>query len=246
MALLTDFGSGSEYVGMVKGVILTHRPAAVIIDLFHDVAPQAVRQGAWVLSAACAHFPAGTVFCAVVDPGVGSERQAVAARGGPYWFVGPDNGLLYPALQQFGTGYEAVRLPVPATASPTFHGRDVFAPAAARLASGIPLKDLGRPADPLVPLTFHRAGRTGEVVHVDRFGNIITNLPPVAGRTGYRVRVGNDTTPRSFAWHPTYAAAPAAEPFLITGSAGTLEFAVPGGSAASILPLRPGDTVRID
>src|SRR5690606_665442 len=149
-----------------------------IIDLFHEVTPYAVREAAWILLAHRRSFPEGTVFLAVVDPGVGTRRQAVAVgtRAG-YYYVGPDNGLLYPAASADGEP-RAVALQVPGDASPTFHGRDVFAPAAARLAGGCPLEELGPPVPLEHRLLFHLRGREGEIVRIDRFGNVITNLPP--------------------------------------------------------------------
>lgn len=252
VALLTDFGA-SAYPGILKGVIQAISPGVTVIDLSHHVRPQAVREGAWVLLTAYPYFPPGTVFCCVVDPGVGSDRQALAVQAGPFFFVGPDNGLLAPALAASAAVATVVRLPVPATASHTFHGRDVFAPAAARLAAGVPLLELGPLADPPVPLTFHRRGWEGEVVTIDPFGNIITNLPPAGVCTQYRVELrpgpdGTETTgwQQTLALHPTYTAAPPERPFLIIGSAHTLEIAVASGNAARVLAARPGQRIRIE
>lgn len=240
IALLTDFGD-AEYVGIMKGVIAREHPGATVVDLYHGVPPQDVRTGAWVLLQAYRYFPADTVFLGVVDPGVGTARRALAAAtaAGPR-FVGPDNGLLYPALAAAGlTG--AVVLPVPPGASATFHGRDVFAPAAARLAAGAPLASLGAPAGPLRVLDFHRHGREGELVHIDRFGNLISNLPPVPGHYRYQVRLGRFQGELDL--YPTYASIPPGTPGLVVSSAGTLEIAVGNGSAAATwpgAPLRPG------
>lgn len=264
IVFLSDFGV-SEYVGVVKGVIARHGPGVPVIDLFHGVGPQALREGAWVLLANHRYFPPGAVFLAVIDPGVGTGRQAVAVRTRDYFFVGPDNGLLYPAARAGGV-VASVRLPVPAGASRTFHGRDVFAPAAARLAAGANLEDLGEPCDLRVPLEFHLDGREGEVVRVDPFGNVITNLPHT-GAERYRARLGEFE-----GWLPfreTYAAtAPsghggaagargaggggkdgAAGPralVVVLNATGTLEIAVPNGSAQRLLHAGVGDRVTLE
>lgn len=249
VVLLSDFGD-SVYAGVIKGVLHSLCPGVTTIDLCHSVRPQNVREGAWLLQSAYAYFPAGSIFCAVVDPGVGAERAALAARAGRYFFVGPDNGLLAPALcaAAAGSAVQTVGLPIPPGAAATFHGRDVFAPAAARLAAGAPLSELGPATAPRHDLTFFRQGCTGEVVTVDRFGNIITNLPPEEGKTLYRVRLlpPGAAADAPAIWqadlrlYPTYAAAPAGQPVLVTGSAGTLEVAVAGGNAARDLTAEPG------
>lgn len=244
VVLLTDFG-WSSYVGVMKGVILSLCPGAQIIDLTHDVGPQNVREGAWLLLTSYRFFPLGSIFVAVVDPGVGTARQPLALRAGDYYFVGPDNGLLFPAVSEAGF-VAAVALPVPATASATFHGRDVFAPAAARLAAGVPLSELGPATTPKEELAFRLRDREGEVVTVDRFGNLITNLPPMPGREDYRVTLARGCESyfqATLPFYPVYAAAPPAVPFLITGSSDTLEISVRNGSAARLLQAASGDLV---
>jgi len=232
--LLTDFGA-SHYAGILKGVIARHAPGCPVIDLTHEVAPQNVREGAWLLFVSYRFFPPGAVFCAVVDPGVGGDRQALIIRTEQYLFVGPDNGLLLPAAEDDRLcGVWA--LPRPAGASRTFEARDVFAPAAARLAAGEEPAVLGRPAEPRIVLSFHRSGREGEVVHVDRFGNVVTNIPPVPGAEAYTVASGGRAL--VLPYRPTYSAGTPREPMVTTGSCGTLEIAVPGGSAARALARR--------
>ena len=243
IAILTDFGA-SEYVGVMKGVIYSRCPRAVVVDLFHGVEPQNVREGAWVLLTSYRHFPEGTIFLAVVDPGVGTERQGVAVRTGRYFFVGPHNGLLYPAAVDDGV-QQVVRLAVPEGASRTFHGRDVFAPAAAALERGSPLGRLGEPAELRVPLAFHREGREGEVVRIDPFGNIVTNLPP-AGRAAYRLVADALGEPLELPCYGTYGEAEPDRLFCVVGSAGTLEISVRNGSAAARLPLRTGTRLRLE
>lgn len=242
VVLLTDFGAGA-YPGILKGVILSLHPAAQIVDLTHAVPPYAVRQGAWLLYTAYRYFPAGTVFLAVVDPGVGTKRQRLGVATKRYYFVGPDNGLLYPAA--FADGIkETVILPRPPEASLTFEARDIFAPAAARLARGEPLAALGSPGEIEVRLLFHREGREGEVAYIDTFGNIVTNLPPEPKARCYRLRAGSMSLDLPF--YATYAAAPPGILFVVTGSAGTLEISVREGNAAALLPLAPGTRVRLE
>lgn len=244
IAILTDFGD-SHYAGMMKGVIHRLCPGVTIVDLSHQVTPYQVREGAWILSTSFTYFPRGTVFLGVVDPGVGTVRQGLAIRTRNYFFVGPDNGLLFPAVES-DNPLAVVKLEVPPGTSPTFHGRDLFAPVAARLARGDDLAEMGIPAAIEVRLRFHREGREGEVVVVDRFGNAITNLPPVPGQRVYRLALeggtmpGADRAPREMMLYTAYGKAPPGEPFLVVGSAGTLEISMREESAAGYLGLSPG------
>ncbi|MGQ9533016.1 MAG: SAM hydrolase/SAM-dependent halogenase family protein [Desulfotomaculales bacterium] len=242
VALLTDFGS-SVYPGIVRGVILACAPEVRTVDLTHHVSAFAVREGAWLLLTAYRYFPPGTTFLAVVDPGVGSDRQRVAVATRNYFFVGPDNGLLFPAVADDGPEV-AVRLPRPQGASLTFEARDVFAPAAARLARGESITSLGLPTSLEHPLLFHRKGREGEVVYVDAFGNIVTNLPPEPGARRYRLVA--EGLRLELAYCETYAAAPRQTPFVITGSAGTLEISVREGRAAAEFALAPGTKILLE
>jgi S-adenosyl-L-methionine hydrolase (adenosine-forming) len=244
VALLTDFGLAGTYAGILHGVIAAIAPHTRVVDLCHEVPPQDVRAGAFLLLTSYRFFPPGTIFAAVVDPGVGTARAIVAVRAGEYTFAGPDNGLLRWSVQDAGPVQEAVRVEAPryrlSRISHTFHGRDVIAPAVAHLSLGVPLPALGPPATPLAGEPFPRpvasgAVLNGEVLYLDRFGNAITNLPPlpgvlsVAGRALPRVRV--------------YAEGRPGEPVALEGSAGFLEIAVNGGSAAAHLGVTPGTTV---
>ena len=141
ITLLTDYGTTDSYVGELKGVLLSQAPAVTLVDLTHQIAPGDVAAAAYVLARAWHRFPAGTVHLAVVDPGVGTARSALALRTREHFFVGPDNGLFSGLLR--AAEIEAVSLATPAEASPTFHGRDLFAPAAAALARAVPLQSLG-------------------------------------------------------------------------------------------------------
>lgn len=256
IALLTDFGA-DEYVGVVKGVMASIWQGARFVDLCHTVTAHNVREGAWILLQAYRYFPPGTLFLAVVDPGVGTERAAVAVESRRYRWVGPDNGLLFPAVEDDGRG-RIVNLRVPAQASSTFHGRDVFAPAAARWAAGETLETLGEERRvPLLPLRFYRRGHCGEIVRVDHFGNLVTPLPPpatapaaprvarvtllkrIAGR--WKAAAG----PARARWVRTYGDAADGELVVLVGSSGTLEVSRVGASAAEVLGARSGDRLCI-
>jgi S-adenosylmethionine hydrolase len=188
LTLLTDFGLQDGYVGIMKGVIWGIAPEVQIADISHAITAQDVLQGALTLRRAAPYFPAGTVHVAVVDPGVGTSRRALAGRLGDQYFVGPDNGLFSLVLEQAeaqGRAVEWVHLTRPeywlTQVSAIFHGRDVFAPAAAYLANGVPLIKLGEPIhDPLrlaLPQPQRTAGGwSAEVIHIDHFGNLATNL----------------------------------------------------------------------
>lgn len=241
ITLLTDFGTQDSYVAEVKGVLLSRVPGATLVDLTHDVPPGDVWAGQYLLARAWARFPLGTVHLAVVDPGVGPTRRALAARSRGHAFVGPDNGLLTPVLD----GATVVALSVPPEASPTFHGRDVFAPAAAALATGTPVETLGTAVpDPVrrpPPEPAERAGRwTGAVVHVDRFGTLVTNLPADGVGPGARVRLaGRDAGPL----RRTFTDVAPGHLLAFAGSGGTIEVAVRDGSAARMLGAAVGTPV---
>src|SRR5262245_65149816 len=253
IALLTDFGLRDHYVGTMKGVALGICPEASLVDISHDVAPQDVVGAAVELVDAYRYFPSGTIFLVVVDPGVGSTRRAIAAEAGEYRFVAPDNGVLTVVPDQ-SAPRRVVELTESKYARPTisttFEGRDRFAPAAAWLASGTPLSALGRPVSSLVRLEVPRPhasdnGIEGEVLRVDRFGNLITNidvatLTSIAGTVG--VRIGSREIPRMVS---TYAGAKPGELCALIGSSDRLEIAVSGGSAAETLGLGRGAVVQL-
>ena len=187
VAMMTDFGLGDGDVGVMKGVIAGISPEAQIIDITHDIAPQNVPSAAWILAASYRYFPSGTVFVCVIDPGVGSSRGAIAVSVGDWYFVGPDNGLFsYLYVEQ--KVHEAVALTNPAyhlpQVSSTFHGRDIFAPTGAYLSRGVAIRELGTVLEPetLLRLDASTPVRQGEriagsIIHVDNFGNLITNIP---------------------------------------------------------------------
>jgi len=182
------------------------------------------------------YYPAGTIFLCVVDPGVGSGRQAVAVKTKNYTFIGPDNGLFWLSAEQDGI-VETMLLPVDG-ASRTFHGRDVFARAAGQLASGVGFTALGKQITLQTKLSFHLSNGQGEVVHIDHFGNIITNLPHI-GKSAY------DLHGKPLSYYDTYAAAPIGELFLITGSSGTLEISLKNGSAKEKFNIGIGERITL-
>jgi S-adenosylmethionine hydrolase len=187
IAFMTDFGTGDGDVGVMKGVALGITPDAQIVDITHDIAPQNVASGAWILASGYRYFPENTVFICVVDPGVGSTRRAIAVHAGDWFFVGPDNGLFSYVLAQQPV-HEVVIASNPnfhlRQVSSTFHGRDIFTPVGAHIARGTALAELGPRIDPatLQRIDLELARREGtrieaRVIHVDNFGNLITSIP---------------------------------------------------------------------
>lgn len=249
IALLTDFGTRDWYVATLKAILLSRCTTARLVDITHEIPPQDTVAGAFTLAAAAAWFPRGTIFLAVVDPGVGTSRAIIAARTDHHGFVGPDNGLLTLAVKR-AKRVTAVRLtnqrywmkPV----SATFQGRDIMAPVAAYLAGGGSMRRLGAAAPRLTPLalpTVRREGSIlrGHVVHIDAFGNLITNLPASAiarhvvvryKRCGVRVV-------------SSYAAGRPQELIAVVGSLGLVELAIRNGSAAWALNAARGDDVEL-
>ncbi len=240
ITLTSDFGLADSYVAEMKGAILSRLPAVVLVDVSHDVPPHDVEAGAYLLQRAVPAFPAGTVHLAVVDPGVGSARRGLVLAAAGQWLVGPDNGLLGPFLAGSGAwSLDAARLAT-GPVSATFHGRDLFAPAAARLAAGEEPDAFATPvADPVRPEATPRP----RILHVDRFGNCVTNLAPDRlPEGGWILEAGGHAVRRRVS---TYADAPPGEPVLILGSAGLLEIALREESAAARLGLRRGQPVHL-
>lgn len=255
ITLTTDFGERDPYVGAMKGVILGITPEVTIVDITHHVPPQDVRAAAYILASATPYFPQGTIHVAVVDPGVGTERRAVVVRTERAFYVVPDNGLLTPILLREPV-VEAVHLTndtywLPQV-SHTFHGRDIFAPVAAYLARGVPLNALGTPlaAEDLVrlewipPRALEDGSVEGMVVHVDHFGNIVTNIPAdmlPGPEAEWEFEVGGH---RVRGLKRAYAEVKVGEPLALIGSNETLEFSVREGNAAALWGVRVGEVVR--
>jgi S-adenosylmethionine hydrolase len=239
ITLLTDFGTADGYVGAMKGVIAAIAPAALIDDISHEVPAADINSAAQTLSRYFFLYPVGSVHVVVVDPGVGSARRALAARLDDRVVVAPDNGILTIVLakaQDAAVHVIANRAFMRETVSPTFHGRDIFAPCAAHLAAGLSLKDVGPPINDPVKLSMPRAvaeadGMRGEVIHVDRFGNLITNIPGELARGSVVHLNGREI---GHVRH-TYADVAAGTAVALIGSEDSLEIAVRGGNAAETL-----------
>jgi len=257
ITLTTDFGTADAYAGAMKGVILSINPQCTIVDITHEIAPQNILAGSLSLAAACGCFPKGTIHVGVVDPGVGSSRRPVLIDTENYFFVGPDNGLFSFALSGEGAKkvYElsntAYFRPHPCQ---TFHGRDIFAPAAAHLSKGVLPVYFGNPVyDPVMmtlpePLGKGDAEAEGEIIHIDRFGNLITNLSRkflagFAGRRAFYAEIKGRTVAGLL---ETYAGAGEDELFCLFGSTGYLEISVKNKSAAALIDAKVGDTVRVE
>ncbi len=243
VTLLTDFGTADGYVAEMKGELLTHAPDAAIIDVSHEIRAHDVVQARDAVGRYWQRFPVGTVHIVVVDPGVGTDRAAIAVCADHRFLIAPDNGVLTAPLQYPGAA--AVRLNIPSGASPTFHGRDVFAPVAAALLVGTPLGQVGAPhPHPLllpVPTPVRFAdGIVGEVVSIDRFGNAITNIDDVPAESATCDVHGHVLPVRR-----TYGDVEVGAALVLRGSSGHLEVAVRDGSAAERLGLERGMTVRV-
>lgn len=251
VTLLSDFGLRDAYVGVMKGVMLGIAPAAALVDLTHAIPPQGIVPGALVLRHAVEYFPPGTVHLAVVDPGVGSARHPIVVDTERGMLVGPDNGLLDPAARVMGvravyrlTEARFFRPPV----SRTFHGRDLFAPVAAHLAAGVAPAQCGPLLPGLAPLALPEPERTadairGEVIYVDHFGNLVTNIPESIFPTGpHSVSIAGVSLAEIVS---AYAAVPDGAPLAIVGSWGLVEVAVRNGSAAAQLGAAAGTPVTV-
>jgi S-adenosyl-L-methionine hydrolase (adenosine-forming) len=255
VALLSDFGTADGYVGVMKAVVLGIAPGVPLVDLTHDVPPQDVRHGAWLLHTMWRFLPEGSVCLAVVDPGVGTARRPIALEAASRSFVGPDNGLFsYVLAESTVTGAVVLddRRFHLAALSATFHGRDVFAPVAGHLAAGKSLAALGSSVDvatlerlPLPQPEPHAEGLLGHVIHVDRFGNLITDFGPelaldVLHNPRVRLRVGwSEVTARA----TTFATGPTDVPFALLDSSGYVAIAVRDASAAARLGAGVGTDV---
>ena len=256
ITLLTDFGTEDYFVGAMKGVILSANPAAQIVDVTHNIPPRDIHAGAFNLLAVYKDFPRGTIHVAVVDPGVGSNRRPILIECGDQFFVGPDNGLFSWICEREGnwrahylTSEKLFRHPT----SRTFHGRDVFAPVAAALSNGAKPEEVGPVIDKIVelesltPITTNDGKIEGKIIHIDRFGNCITNL------TASHVR-SNDSAPRLlvndadinlFREFFSENSSSDNDLFMIPGSAGFIEIAAQNSSAANILHAQRGQLVML-
>lgn len=253
VTLLTDFGLSDVYVGVMKGVIAQINPTLTVIDLTHEIPPQNIAAARFCLMSAYSYFPAKTVHIAVVDPGVGSSRRAVAIEFASGFLVGPDNGLFSGVLSQNPaisaveiTNCEYWRTPTPST---TFHGRDIFAPAGAYLASRVPLAELGTKINPATLAQLPRFDCTqtngivvGSIQYIDRFGNLITNIPAnLVESKNWSVEIAG----LAIEGKATYSDLPVGSLIALVGSHGWVEIAVTNGNAQAKLQLDLGSSVKV-
>jgi len=253
ITLTSDFGTSDYYVAAMKAMMLNIAPQKRLVDISHNISPQDVMAGAWVLKNSAFLFPARTVHLVVVDPGVGTERKPVALKIGDHYFVGPDNGIF--SLLTSDNDYAAVELTNKKywntqTESNTFHGRDIFAPVAAHLSNGVSLSKTGEPIDELVSYRWALPiadddGIQGWIMHIDRFGNLITNISEdmikeIAAPHEVKIYVGNTILKQL---HSTFADVQEGEPLAYIGSSGMLEIAINKGSAEEMLGVKKGASV---
>jgi hypothetical protein len=253
LTLLSDFGLSDIYVGVMKGVIAQINPEIRVIDLTHQIPPQNVAAARFCLMSACSYFQKGTVHLAVVDPGVGSARRAVAVEFADGFLVAPDNGIISGVLGQ-SRAIRAVELTNPqfwrvVNPSSTFHGRDIFASCAAHLASGVPIQNLGKEIDinSLVELDLPKCchistGAVGCIQYIDIFGNLITNIPGsyVESQTWYVTMSG-----LKIKGGETYNSVPVGSAIALIGSEGWVEIAINGGNAQQQLNIQLAQTVEL-
>ncbi|MEX0893964.1 MAG: SAM-dependent chlorinase/fluorinase [Gemmatimonadota bacterium] len=250
VTLLTDFGTRDGYVAAMRGVLATLAPAARVEDAAHDVPPGDIRHAAFALQAYWRRYPPGTIHLVVVDPGVGAARRALVGAADGRLLVAPDNGVLGRVLAAAGAAeLHAIENPefMGPDVSATFHGRDVFAPAAAHLARGVPPDRFGAPVEDPVPLDVPAPLRSegvvqGEVVHVDRFGTLVSNIPAEWVERDASVSVEDKVV--GGVWR-TYADVEPGQPVALIGSAGLLEVAVRNGSASRALGCERGAEVTL-
>jgi hypothetical protein len=257
ITLTTDFGLKDHYVAAMKGVILGLCPEAEVVDVSHAIIRHDIREAAYVLSQASPYFPEGTIHVVVVDPGVGTRRRRLAIRGGRGYFVGPDNGVLMPAARREGIVkiVEVVNreMMLPSISS-TFEGRDVFAPVAAHLANGVDIARLGPEVSEPVELSWGEFEATplrvtGEVLHIDGFGNVVTNIPNSAieaWRQGSPLRARVGSREESSILSRSYADVPEGWAVVVLGSGGFLEIAVNRGSAGELFAAQVGSRVKLE
>jgi len=254
ITLTTDFGLQDHYVSTMKAVILGIAPDIRLVDISHQIPPQDVMAGAWVVKNAASYFPDGTIHLVVIDPGVGTNRIPVALQLGSQYFVGPDNGVF--SLIADENEYKACQLTDRAywgkNTSNTFHGRDIFAPVAAHLANGVALNKIGKPVEKLVTYRWatpisDKDGIQGWIMHIDRFGNLISNIPEELIRNldlarRMKIYVGNTILHELV---KSYGFVEDGEPAAYIGSSGMLEIAINKGNASEMLGVHKGAQISI-
>jgi S-adenosylmethionine hydrolase len=255
IALLTDYGESDWFAGEMKGAMMHRAPKATIVDITNHIPPGDIRCAAFALMSCYRTFPKGTVFCVVVDPGVGTRRAALAIKSDSYLFVGPDNGVLSWALKKEKSySARAIECPelLPGKISNTFHGRDIFGPIAALLSEGIDFEKTGPLAQTFVDLPWpalirEKQSITGSIIHIDRFGNAITTIDAESIAALSRppekvslVKFGNELPIRSY-----FQEVPTGQGLGYIGSAGYIEIAINNANAAAVFGLHIGDLVEV-
>lgn len=261
ITLTTDFGTRDGFVGTMKGVILSINPDATIVDITHEIAPQDVEEGAFLFAASAKYFPSNAIHVVVVDPGVGSARRAIGVQGGETIFVAPDNGVLTKAIDHWqlanrNSKVRTVRLNRPEywlpRVSNTFHGRDIFAPCAAHLSLGVSLEEMGEPITDWITLRFVLPTRradgawVGRVVHIDRYGNIVTNIAAEMLRDVEPSRVVVEIAGKKIVgFKRAYADGAEGELIALVSSSWELEISQRNGNAAKTLGILNGSEVVV-
>lgn len=254
ITLTTDFGLQDYYVSAMKAVILGISPDVRMIDISHDIPPQDIMAGSWVVKNSTPLFPDGTIHLVVIDPGVGTEREPVALKVGNQYYVGPDNGIFSLLIED--RDFEAVRLNNEKYwregPSNTFHGRDIFAPVAAHISQGVPLDDLGEAINKLVTYRWaspiaDKDGLQGWIIHIDKFGNLVTNLSEslindTLDDSSVKIYIGNTILEDIV---NTFGSVPEGEPAAYIGSSGMLEIGINKGSAEEMLGVQKGAQISL-
>lgn len=255
ITLITDFGTRDGYAGVIKGVTLKINPQVRLVDITHEVSPQDIFEAGFILKNSYRYFPDKSIHLVVVDPGVGSKRRAILLEAGDHFFIGPDNGVF-----TFIYESERVKRIVELTnkkyflphISNTFHGRDIFAPAAAYLSKGTPLEDLGEICDDAVRIDIpkpetERGIIKGVVLHVDRFGNLMSNIPEVlfgelVGKGRYEISIGGEVLEDI---KGSYSEVKEGRALAVFGSSGYLEISVRSQNAQEKLKLNKGSEIKV-
>ena len=254
VTLTTDFGLQDYYVSAMKAVMLDIAPDVRFVDISHEVPDQDIMAGSWVLQNSAPLFPPNSVHLVVIDPGVGTDRNPIALKVDDQYYVGPDNGIF--SLLTEDKDFEAVRLTNSDywrdKPSNTFHGRDIFAPVAAHLSNGVDISELGEPLNELKTYRWaspiaDKDGLQGWIIHIDKFGNLITNLPQtliddVIGERPVKIYVGNMILDQLV---PTFGSVPEGEPAAYIGSSGMLEIGINKGDAAEMMSVKKGAQISL-
>lgn len=257
ITLTTDFGLENEFVGVMKGVILSICPAARIVDISHNIRPQDIGHAASILKASCHYFPKQTIHVVVVDPGVGTDRSIIALKTDQHLFLAPDNGVLFPFLDEVRETYAITNKDLFLNkVSATFHGRDIFAPVAAHLAAGTPLPNIGPriPETDLVKLTFSQATIDGDNLHgtvidIDHFGNLVTNISQNEIRTFYadaqKEIITTINNKKIHGISDAYGDTKKGNPVALVGSRNLLEIAINQGNAADFFAAQINNSISL-